>query len=77
MLVDTIYGKRDSGSFAISLSTKRLIAPDITGATLIYPNKYMAPSGFSLGAGNWLKNWLLRVLSCLLFQEIEESEKGT
>ena len=34
-------------------------------------------SGFSLTAGGRLKNRLLRVLSRLLFQEIEESEKGT
>ena len=33
--------------------------------------------GISLTAGGGLKNRLLRVLSRLLFQEIEESEKGT
>lgn len=36
MLVDTTKGKEDSSSFAISLSTKRLIAHDITAAMLIY-----------------------------------------
>ena len=34
-------------------------------------------AGISLTAGGRLKNRLLRVLSRLLFQEIEESEKGT
>ena len=33
--------------------------------------------GFSLTARGWLKNRLLGVLGCLLFKEIEESEKGT
>ena len=42
MLVDT-KGTEDSSSFAISLSTKRLIAHDITAAMLIYLDKYMAP----------------------------------
>ena len=43
MLVDTTKGKEDSSSFAISLSTKRLIAHDIRAAMLIYLDKYMAP----------------------------------
>ena len=40
-------------------------------------NVFYVPIQFSLMDGGWLKNWLLWVLSCLLFNEIEDGEKGT
>ena len=36
-----------------------------------------AYTGFSLMADGQLKNWLLRVLGRLLFQEMEDGETGT
>ena len=44
---------------------------------LLCANIVIILSGFSSMAGGWLKNQLLRVLSRLLFQEIEDGVTGT
>ena len=47
------------------------------GMSLMSTSVVHAYTGFSLMADGQLKNWLLRVLGRLLFQEMEDGETGT